>query len=800
MGKDNGHNHGGVALCGGLGAYHSPTNKSDPREFEAVSIEQILYALANPQNVDKSKARWFIPSTRLTRSHSEQRESGSFHFLWADIDDPKSKTLTEITESLSSILETDIIGYTTKSATKDNQKCRILIQLMVPVDGGTFIIMQRLLNECLSDFIGVMPDTATERAGQLCYLPNKGHFYDYQITEKNILFSGDLWTARINQERDKQAAQENERKSRLETCRLKMEQKLQQGYRSPIVAFNNSYPIEVLLEQYGYEQIGERWLSPNSLSGSPGVRIENNKWYSSHSSDLNIGTESSDGGRYGDAFDLFKHWEHEGNENNALKAAGVMFINEHGETITQQNERNEAELIAKAFNGSKSHEIQTRSERPPNQNVQMPIARFPDVKVSKTGAVRLKDTIGNIREMLHFYQIFAYYDVIKKKVFIRVPGLKSSLDNFDNNSMTHCISLAKLNEIPTDQTASYICLIADENQKNPIADWIQSRPWDGNTRLQDLYNSITLEDDYSIELRNTLIKRWLISAVAAIYTPSGFHSRGVLTLQGMQSIGKTSWLKSLVPERSLCDYAVKVDHQLDPNNKDSMFIAISHWLVELGELEASFKKDISRIKGFITSPMDKIRRPYSRTESEYQRRTVFFASVNKSDFLIDDTGNTRFWTIRVRAANYRHNLDMQQVWAEVKTLFDAQEQWWLTKEEENRLELSNQDNRSVSAVGDLIQAKIAFDCPQLCDYRRMSASEVLREIGYDKPTNAQAKEAGSALRDLLGEPTTSKGRRIWKVPPARTTCESRLKPSFCAVCMGCAEGSTTSKTPKRPFG
>ena len=75
--------------------------------------------------------------------------------------------------------------------------------------------------------------------------------------------------------------------------------------------------------------------------------------------------------------------------------------------------------------------------------------------------------------------------------------------------------------------------------------------------------------------------------------------------------------------------------------------------------------DMARLKGVLTRDFDKVRRPYARAESEYQRRTVFFASVNKPNFLVDMTGNTRWWTIPVSKINYEHGIDMQQVFAQL---------------------------------------------------------------------------------------------------------------------------------------
>lgn len=409
-------------------------------------------------------------------------------------------------------------------------------------------------------------------------------------------------------------------------------------------------------------------------------------------------------------------------------------------------------------------------ERAAQSGIQpMPKENYPDVIFNDTtGSLKVVSTIPNLKAMIDHYGIQVSYDVITKKTQVIVPGMTGSPDNQDNSALTRVISLGKLNELNSDMIPAYVEAIADERQINPVADWIVSSPWDGIDRLPLIYETLILQANYPKELRNTLVRRWLISAVAAAFKPCGFKSRGVLTLTGPQSLGKTSWLQSLVPDVRLMERVVKVDHLLDPSNKDSVLSAVSHWLVELGELDSTFRKaDIGKIKGFITAGMDKLRRPYARLDSEYQRRTVFFASVNDDKFLVDETGNTRFWTVAVKAVNYQHGLDMQQIWAQVARLYNEGEQWWLTREEETLLEESNNQHRVVSSIHELIEGELLWDS-NLEHWTRLSASAVLKRIGFDKPTNPQAKDAGRALRELGCEERNAKGLTKFLVPPNKT--------------------------------
>ena len=272
-------------------------------------------------------------------------------------------------------------------------------------------------------------------------------------------------------------------------------------------------------------------------------------------------------------------------------------------------------------------------------------------------------TIRNINHLLEQHGISVRYNLVQKKLDISIPGVSLTVDNAENAALSHIISLAALNSMRTSLVPDFLIVIGDANAFNPVAEWIRRRPWDGTDRLPAFYDTLHARAGYSEDLKRVLMRKWLLSVVAAALKPRGFKCRGVLTLQGPQGIGKTSWGQSLIDDPVLREAVIKTDHHLDGGNKDSLITAISHAIVEIGELESSFRRDVSRLKGFLTADSDKIRRPFGRGNSEYARRTVFYATVNQADFLVDNTGNSRWWTIPVDSIDYDHDIDMQQLFA-----------------------------------------------------------------------------------------------------------------------------------------
>ena len=369
---------------------------------------------------------------------------------------------------------------------------------------------------------------------------------------------------------------------------------------------------------------------------------------------------------------------------------------------------------------------------------------------------RLPLTIENVQHLLSETGITAQFDVISKQFVVGQNGKPFSIIGIASVASQYGLSGGWL--------FPFVQELATRNPVNPVREWIDSKPWDGIDRLPDFLDTVHAVQDYPAGLKTALLTRWMLSAVAAA-TLQGrrFHSRGVLTLQGPQGCGKTTWINSLMPPGKLRDRMIKRDHHLDGGNKDSIIGAINHWIVEIGELDSSLKKDVARLKGFLTNDCDKLRLPYGRSEVEYDRRTVFAATVNDETFLIDHTGNSRFWTISVESLDFTHKLDMQQVFAQLRRKLDEGEQWWLSGGEEQSLARYNERHRSVTATAERIKDHIDLDRLDIEKGTYRTASEVLAAIGIASPSNRQCKECGSVLRELFGQPKRVNGRERWRV-------------------------------------
>ena len=184
---------------------------------------------------------------------------------------------------------------------------------------------------------------------------------------------------------------------------------------------------------------------------------------------------------------------------------------------------------------------------------------------------------------------------------------------------------------------------AKSNRYNPVLDYITAEPWDGRDYLPDFCDLLHISDD---ALSCSLLGNWLWQGIALLHndTTRNYSADGILTLQGGQGVGKTTLANvlGLKPEWTV------TGGRLDAGDKDTHIRMTSAFVAEFGELDGTFKRtDAARMKAFITEQTDRFRRPYGESDTAQVRRTSYIASVNEPRFLIDRTGNRRYWTVPI---------------------------------------------------------------------------------------------------------------------------------------------------------
>ena len=378
-------------------------------------------------------------------------------------------------------------------------------------------------------------------------------------------------------------------------------------------------------------------------------------------------------------------------------------------------------------------------------------------------------TLDNFRIMARAYGATILFNEISKDIALELPGLSRGGALQDEAALSHMISLANLNRYPKGDVPSMICALANENAVNPVRDMINATRWDGRDHVGELFAQVTLEDDEDAGVCEMLFRRWMRGAIACGTGHTLGFENAIVWVDELGGAGKTRFF------RTLCPPDLRIDGvMLDPADKDSVKNVASYWLVELGELDGTFNKaDVQALKAFMSKQRDDVRLPYARTYSKFPRTTAFMATVNQINFLVDDTGNRRFWPIRVTHVNHDHRVDMAQAWAQAYAEVMSGQTWHLTPEENRHCAARNSEFKAISRVDELLSVRVDLDNPPSV---HMTCSELATAVGMSNAHKGELNEVARWLRARGVRPVARRGRRGFMLAPLRSPLMEALPP------------------------
>jgi predicted P-loop ATPase len=213
---------------------------------------------------------------------------------------------------------------------------------------------------------------------------------------------------------------------------------------------------------------------------------------------------------------------------------------------------------------------------------------------------------------------------------------------------------------------------AQEASFHPVRNYLEGLEHDGKSRLESWLSEYlgASQTAYHREVG----KAMLVAAVARIFEP-GCKVDTVPILEGPQGARKSTAVKTLFqPWFS--------DELADLGSKDAAMQTRGVWGLEVSELDAMSRTEVSRIKSFISRTTDRFRPPYGSRVIESPRSCVFWGSTNADGYLKDETGGRRFLPIKIgKILVERLEGDRDQLWAEAVQLYLENFPWWITNKQ-----------------------------------------------------------------------------------------------------------------------
>jgi len=292
---------------------------------------------------------------------------------------------------------------------------------------------------------------------------------------------------------------------------------------------------------------------------------------------------------------------------------------------------------------------------------------------------------------------------------------------------------------------------------NHVDDFLASLPeWDGVDRFPDLVSTLKLSSDRESDLPGILLRRWMIGVINGLHNrpengsnPSISPNENLLILIGSQGIGKTRWMRKLMPDNWHSLFAEKLSFNFD--DKDDKLLSCEKAIIAMDELSPILNNKASneQLKGFLSQKTFNVRVAYGRYNNVFYKIASFIGTSNHSEIITDPTGSRRFWPIEILSADYNHVVDMSQLWSQTYASWKAKEQHWLNSEEQKMLADYNEPFRKVHPYEEYIN-RFVEKGTQLCTATQIAEhiNEVLnnknavnprqlgvylKKAGYDNP-------------------------------------------------------------------
>jgi predicted P-loop ATPase len=194
------------------------------------------------------------------------------------------------------------------------------------------------------------------------------------------------------------------------------------------------------------------------------------------------------------------------------------------------------------------------------------------------------------------------------------------------------------------------------------------------------------------------------------------------------------------------------------------------------------RAEVERVKAFISRNVDHYRPSYGRRSADFPRQCVFAGTTNADAYLADETGNRRFWPVKVTGLRLEDlGRDRDQLWAEAVARFKAGETWWLDREveafaaeEQNQrrqgdpwedpiLDWLGRQTKTEHTAAEILQSALGREVGDWTQGDMNRVVRCLRANGYERVQ----------VRDPARKDAAGNGRRVWVYRASVTSMGSR---------------------------
>ena len=220
---------------------------------------------------------------------------------------------------------------------------------------------------------------------------------------------------------------------------------------------------------------------------------------------------------------------------------------------------------------------------------------------------------------------------------------------------------------------------------HPFTLYVQELPeWDGEDRLVDLASRVSSEAYWVKHFH-----RWMLALLAQWMGKNTTYANCVAPLLVSEEQGwqKSTFCKSLMPEPLQAYYTDQID--LSANGRLEGKLGVMG-LINLDEFDRLTSRGMAKLKNLMQLSSLSIRKAYQKNYAPLPRIASFIGTSNRKDLLDDPTGSRRFLCVEVEHRIDCSNINLSQIYAQLKAELETGERYWFTPEEEQEIQCHNE--------------------------------------------------------------------------------------------------------------
>jgi len=239
-----------------------------------------------------------------------------------------------------------------------------------------------------------------------------------------------------------------------------------------------------------------------------------------------------------------------------------------------------------------------------------------------------------------------------------------------------------------------VAMAASDNKFHPVREYLDSLPaWDGIERLP-FWLSECLGANETTYTR--MVGPWFVMNLVRRIREPGCQADYMIVLEGKQGKQKSTSLRTLVGrDEWFADTPIRI------GDKDALLNLAGKWLYEIAELDSFSRAEITAVKQYLTSRIDRVREPFARRPTDRSRSCCFAGTTNQDEYSKDSTGARRLWPVACDGEIKLGKLaeDRDQMFAEAIARLasdDAEKRrCWPTRDEEEKYLVPEQERREI---------------------------------------------------------------------------------------------------------